>query len=280
MKNDLFEMNRVGIRMTNLCNLRCRLCVAHSPYTKDTVHISIETLNKSVDRYFEIVDYVGKLSIAGGEPLLHPDLPDFLRHLSIYKEKIGTVELVTNGTIVPDIKLIETMRLFEPKFNLLIDNYGSVSSKVNQIDKVMSNHNVTYSIRDYCSESMHCGGWVDLGNATERKHSYEEAVKLYAKCLFPQKMKFCFGITKGKIFPCGTVSRRYQLNLQTDYNEYIDLFDESLTVEQQRKKITDIYNGNYLSACEYCNGMCEDSVRYKPAEQLSIEEYRKIRAGL
>ena len=121
---------------------------------------------------------------------------------------------------------------------------------------------------------------MDFGDLTERKHSYEDAVKLYAKCAYPKKLRFCYTITKGKMFPCVTVNQRYQLNLQTDYNEYIDLFDESLTVEQQRKKITDIYNGNYLSACEYCNGLCEDSVRYKPAEQLSIEEYRKIRAGL
>lgn len=277
MKENMFKMDRVGIRMTNLCNLKCKLCGAYSPYTKDKVHISIENLNQSVDRYFNIVDYVGKFSIAGGEPLLHPELPEFLKHLSTYKDKVGVMEIVTNGTIIPNETLIESMKLFESNFNLLVDNYGKISSKVKEIDKIMNKYFIPHVIRDYCSENMHCGGWVSFGDITQKKHSYEDAVKLYSKCAYPQKMNFCFTITNGKIFPCGTVNQRYQLNLQEAYNEYIDLFDDNLTVEQQKQKILDIYNGNYLTACEYCNGMCDDSPRFKPAEQLTVEEIKKIK---
>ena len=59
-------------------------------------------------------------------------------------------------------------------------------------------------------------------------------------------------------------------------DEYIDLSDDSVSCEQNKEKIRKILNGSMLSSCLYCNGMCDDSPRFKPAEQLTFEEIKEI----
>ena len=64
-----------------------------------------------------------------------------------------------------------------------------------------------------------------------------------------------------------------------DYSEYIDLFDDVLTPEEQQRKIAAIYRKESLAACAYCNGMCEDSPRFPAAQQLNGEELAQTRSG-
>ena len=48
----------------------------------------------------------------------------------------------------------------------------------------------------------------------------------------------------------------------------LDLFDDTLSLEEQRKKIRSVLKGKSLKACAYCNGLCDNSPRFIPAEQL------------
>lgn len=141
----------------------------------------------------------------------------------------------------------------------------------------MDNAGLNYDVRDYFSEDMHCGGWVDYGNPAEMKHSLEEAERLYSKCACPQKLKFSFACVDGIMTPCDPVHNRMELGLGVEKREYIDLFDNALNVEEQRAKVMAIYHAKVLPTCAYCNGMCDDSGRYRPGEQLTKDEVRKIR---
>jgi hypothetical protein len=58
-----------------------------------------------------------------------------------------------------------------------------------------------------------------------------------------------------------------------DDDEYVNLFDKSKTRDEQISKMLYIFEADKLSACAYCRGLCEDSVRYNPAEQF-IEAVR------
>ena len=70
-----------------------------------------------------------------------------------------------------------------------------------------------------------------------------------------------------------------ELNITDNYEEYIDLFDSTLSVEEQRQKIRNIYQKKSLSACAHCQGMCDDSQRFPPAQQLTKQELLCIKAG-
>ncbi len=278
-KNNLI-IKHANMMLTLNCNLNCKLCSACIPYETSKKVLSLHELKAMMERFFEMTSFVEILDIIGGEPLLYPYLPEFFQALYPYREQFGVVKIVSNGTIVPSEQLIQTVKKYGDKFFYFVDNYGEeLSNKIPQIRAILEEAEIAHTIRDYYSENLHCGGWVDFGDVRVRKHSTEGAKTLFAKCAVSSKSQFCFSISDGKMFACTPVRRRLELGYEVSKDEYIDLFDDEVPVEKRRQIIREIYNADYLEACEYCNGMCEDSPRFKPAEQLTKEEMRQIREG-
>ncbi len=74
------------------CNFRCPFCHNYTLVTK-TLEMSISPEN-ILNRVMELKDWIDGVCITGGEPTIHPDLPEFVRELS----KIVPVKLDTNGS--------------------------------------------------------------------------------------------------------------------------------------------------------------------------------------
>lgn len=283
MKN--FTMERVTFNVTCLCNLKCKLCGAYIPYlhneSKDiNREYPLEHWIKILDRYFEIVSHVNVLAISGGEPLLYPALPAFIQHLKKYQSAIGKVQIVTNGTIIPNQDVIDAAKDFGEGLYFNIDNYGEISKAVKEIDVILERHGISYIIRNYTKDNPHCGGWVNFGGLTKQIHkTQKEAEQLFAKCANARRAHFCFLIAGNEMWPCDPARRRRYLYPPDNDSEYLNLLDDSLSTEDQQKKITAIYAMKSLTACSYCNGLCEDSTRVIPGEQLTQEELAYIKAG-
>lgn len=262
-----FVMERTGLMITLRCNLKCILCAAYAPYIKEKEDFSFSMLKETINRYFSVVDYVEKFTITGGEPLLHTKLDDILLEVIKYKDSIGTLEIITNGTIVPSDSLMDIV-VKCPKVKFLVDKYGKLSKSISEIEKKFMLYNfLNYSIRENSIDNPYCDGWVDFGNY-ELKWTEDEAKSLFSKCIQPQKFHFCFAITNGKMHPCGKSKRCKDLGIISGEDEYVDLLDRSLSSADIQKRIEMIQKADVLEACRYCNGFCEDSLRYPPAEQM------------
>ena len=266
-----FRMERVGITVTTCCNLRCRLCSVGIPYLPEHRHYPLAELENMLARCFEIATHVNKLSVTGGEPLLYPELPELLRFLKTYADRFDTVDIVTNGTLVPGAELMAAAQALGPKMFFLVDDYGAqLSTEIEAIRTVLQRSGIPHLIRANHREDAYCGGWVDYGISPRKRLLTEAAVEArYAGCAYPNRLHFCFNIIEGKMFPCAPARRCYQLGITRNDAEHIDLFDPALSIADQRAKVRSIYGGKRLEACAYCNGLCEDSERFVPAEQLS-----------
>lgn len=275
------EMYQTGIVLTMACNLNCRLCSNYAPYYPRPQHFGIEFLKEMMRRYFAVVPRIRKLMVSGGEPLLHPALGELVEDLRQYREQIGIFGIITNGTIVPSEKLLEAVDGFGCGFHFLIDNYGrELSVKAEEIDHLLTARGIEHIVRNYTDTNPHCGGFIDFGDLSVKKaQTEEEARRLFDKCAYPQKYHFSFDLIGGVMYPCGPCRRCKELGIADDYSEYIDLFDDALTPEEQRRKIAAIYRKKSLAACAYCGGMCEDSQRFRPAQQLTKEELAQVRSG-
>lgn len=279
---DDLTMERLSLVTTMACNLNCKLCGTDAPYRKGEYNFTIEQQKAVIEKYFSIVSYVRKFSLTGGESLLYRDLPALLLHLKKYLDHIGIVEVITNGTICPGEELIEICKQFHEKITFLVDDYGNdLSICIAEIDRKLSDANIPHTIRDNKAEVSHCGGWVEFGDPCKQTNfSKHDMEVLFSKCALVQKMKFCFNTRNGVMYPCEHVRRCIQFGVTPDNpNEYVDLLDNTLTVDDLRKKIINIYHLKSLSACAYCKGMCEDSERFPPAEQLTAEELNFVRKG-
>lgn len=274
---------RISLDVTHRCNMRCKLCAAHVPYFKDAWHPSYEFLIRSIDEMFRLIPQMDRLVLAGGEPLLRDDFVEILTHLLNYAGRIqNRIEIITNGSIIPEEKLLSICRKFVCRntgrqgIYFIVDNYGpSLSVHLEEIGEKLKLYGIPHELRDYY-ENLHCNGWVDFGDFSH-KRSPEEAKELFEKCAFPKQLNFCIKIFNGRIDPCSQSLHCMRMGLFDAPAEYIDLFDNSVTVEDKRQKLLSWYSLKELTACQYCDGMCEDSKRFQPAEQLSREELFQIR---
>ena len=67
---------------------------------------------------------------------------------------------------------------------------------------------------------------------------------------------------------CATARRCDSLNLLTEDNDYINLLDDDLSLEQKKRKIESFFDRKHFEACMYCDGFNDKYQRHTPAEQI------------
>jgi uncharacterized Fe-S cluster-containing radical SAM superfamily protein len=265
---EILKIKQIALIITHRCTLKCKLCGNYSPYYSPPPHFSFEYLSKVILNIFDIVDVVEKFNINGGEPLLHPQLPEIVNYLSSFIDKINILEITTNGTVTPSRELLKSLS-FSNKVEVLVDNYGpKLSTNITEIVDAFNNANIRYRVRTYYGSDVHCGGWVDLSDLTKKHTTDKDIGNIFSKCYLNSKLK-CLPVIEGKAYICPTYKRCRDLALIPDNpDEYIDLLSDTISVSAKREQIRNFYKRKYFTACEYCNGFCEDSPRFMPAEQL------------
>lgn len=253
--------------VTFRCNLNCKLCAEHSPYVKRPYHPSLEKLMEQLEKLFELVERIEKFDITGGEPFLRKDLPDILDYLySNYRDKIGTVRVTTNGTLVPTMDFVNVAIKWKENIDIIVDNYA-VSDKSEQAYHVLNDAGIPCELRDY-SDKLHCDGWVDYGDISI-KHTRKEAKRLFQKCMVP-RLGFFTCMVNGLLFPCAKARILYENIIGKAQTVHVDLFDPMLTEHGKKARMKTLMGNEVVDVCQYCNGLCEDSSRFPPAEQLTV----------
>lgn len=250
--------------VTLRCNLKCKLCAEHAPYSHRPYHPNFYELTKQLDQLFRLVSHIGKFDITGGEPFLRNDLTDILDYLRVhYQSKVDMVRITTNGTMLPPTGFIKSAAAWKSRIYVIVDNYA-VSDKSNVIYETLQKADIPCELRNY-STDLYCDGWVDYGDLS-LKHSREDAKALFYKCMVP-KLGFFTCMTNGMIFPCARARLLYE-HFIVDIG--MDIFDPALTDTGKKARMQSLLGTEVVEACRYCNGLCEDSPRYVPAEQLIL----------
>jgi hypothetical protein len=238
------------------------------PYYDRPPHYSFETISAAIKNFFAVVETVDKLTINGGEALLHPQLPEILDLLAVYKTRIGLLEILTNGTVLPGIELLGKLRDY--RVDILVNNYGShLSTRIPEIIDVFEKYGIDHRLRDQNAETRYCGGWVDISDLSLKNRADSDTKTLFSKCVYPGAFR-CFAIFGDKAYICGIYKRCVDLGTIADNpNEYVDFSDLCPdSDEEKRHKIQYFYERDFFSSCRFCDGFCPDSPRYLPAEQL------------
>jgi MoaA/NifB/PqqE/SkfB family radical SAM enzyme len=78
--------------VTDDCNLTCEYCDEYAP---GAPNVPLEELKARVDKLDDLGVMV--FDFLGGEPLMHPDLPDLLAHTKAKRRGSNVVTVITNG---------------------------------------------------------------------------------------------------------------------------------------------------------------------------------------
>ncbi len=269
----LYRYNKMYLHAVDLflhtyCNLNCEYCFVQ---TYRGVHrkITIDAIKRNIDVVFNKCDYVGIVFFGIAEGFLGGKELEFaLRYITDhYSDRFMTVEIVTNGTIIPSQSLLEVIK--NKKIRIVVDDYREnvklAEEQYLKVIKMLEENDVNYSSLKRDHWDVSCFG----DNVIE-----EDPEKL------GQKLSNCVCHAKG--FPYigykeGS-TRMYSCVFQT-INEYLGLIEEyeSDSLEFATANPLEIiefllgYNDvGYLSACAYCNGIFEGvEINHIPvAEQI------------
>jgi organic radical activating enzyme len=263
------KLRRVGFYVTFRCNLRCKLCASYTPYYENPWHIEASELCDHIDKLFDIASYIDRFHVTGGEPFLRDDLDTILFRTSQYAEKIGTLEIVTNGTIIPKEHIFRAMMKFNEKLRIIVNDYGSDTSTLAKELLSEINHrlpNAHAKTMDYTTSSL--SGWVDY-DMRHKERTESETQKIFDNCHLHKKIEWDFSMVNGTLYPCPQTKRAIELNLiSANPIEAIDILDIDCSIDSIKKRITSRFSLCVLSACKYFEGQCDSSNWHKPAEQL------------
>jgi radical SAM protein with 4Fe4S-binding SPASM domain len=137
------KFKKFYIEITNVCNLSCSFC----PETcRVPEFMNIQTFSKILDQIKPHTEYI-YLHVKG-EPLLHPNLDEFL---NLSYEKGFKVNITTNGTLIKEVrdKIMLKPSLRQINFSLhSFDGNEGVSNKNEYINNIISYVKESIAITD------------------------------------------------------------------------------------------------------------------------------------
>ncbi len=233
------EIPFFDFNVNNSCSLRCKKCDQGIPYLKNREIYRYDELKSWIDNLLEKVNYVYQISILGGEPFLNIDLDKIINYCKKNK-KIGSIIVVTNGTIFPNERIIQSLK--HKKIIVGISWYPIVDdSKRRKLIKCLEVNGINYHVRRT--------NWLDFGDWTySRNYTESQLKKIYDNCF----LKDCIQYNKGVLYHCAR--QRLLMDQKIDepgVTETINVNDVSK--EAFEKKYKSFASLKTLKACNYCN---------------------------
>ena len=257
-----FYVEQAQICLTERCSLKCKAC-AHGCYAVDagSQDMSLEMAKESADCFFERVDLVKEFVLIGGEPLLYRELDKIIAYIGEkYREKMICFSITTNGTIMPEQKILELCKKY--RVLIRISNYSAelkyLEKKYEKLKEELRRHEITYRMSDRDSH------WMDYGFETlDRGGKEEELIRVFDRC-----GTTCREIRGNRYYYC-VMARSVSDNLgfglgEDDYLDFKEVEDKKVLLEYEKG----YSDKGYLDMCNHCNGA--DAVQYPipVAEQL------------
>lgn len=214
-------LDYVETEITEFCNLNCRGCCNFTNLTKEKTFYELEEFVKDYRRLAELFSGVKKIRLMGGEPLLNPQLTDYVQ-TARELFPAADIRIVSNGLLIPrlDDERLKTIKENNCKFD--ISNYPPTRKMLSQIKTRLESFNVEYSL----------GFPLYFFFRNILEHPSDDPAPAFRNCIFTH----CHMLNHGKLSPCSYAQCIPRLNEtfglhypETDYvNIYSDITGEEI----------------------------------------------------
>lgn len=255
----------ISVLITSKCTLNCEYCSSGLPYQTKREHLPVEQLMEQVEQILALYSaagiYVEHLDLLGGEPLLHPQLADIVDTVCRRGEMFHELRILTNGTVLPEEELLETISRQTVPFLMILSDYGSLSPRTAEVCGRLEAHGLRYRVDRYHGSGQYFDGWVSYGQDGIVEGTAEER---YRNCAFFQS-----GTAESfqdRLYPCvRALALDSTGRAEIPAEDYIDLRDAF--GENVRKLRSFTTRETPYQTCVRCTGLCENAIRYPAAKQ-------------
>jgi len=250
------HIKNLDVQITERCSLKCTNCSNLMQFYEKPVNEDLDLLFSSLDRFMDSINEIDEFRVLGGDPFMNKDMHKVVNKLVSY-EKAGKVIVYTNGKIIPKGPNLECLK--NEKVILDMTNYGIVSNNAQAIIKVCEDNNIKYS------ESV-TTVWQDCGEILPfQKRTEEEKKRKFIDSCNSDTLS----LLKGKLYRCPFSANAENLNaVPKNKEDQVDLSDPKVTTADLKVKIKNVvYDKEYISACDFCNGRDYTVKKIKAAVQ-------------
>lgn len=229
--NDLYEQipklilhkaddMRIEVNLVDHCNLNCKFCDHFSPIAEKRF-LDIKVFENDISRLAKLTNgTLGGLSLIGGEPLLHNEVPKFFEISRKYFPN-AVIDMVTNGILLKNNDEVwKALKNYNIK--LLITTYP-INIDYESIDKKAKELKIAYE------------RFFMFGTDMKEKVSVHHPFKLDGsvnKNDFIQCYHFnrCIALRDGKLYTCPIIpnsehfNKYFNQNLTISEKDYIDIY--------------------------------------------------------
>jgi MoaA/NifB/PqqE/SkfB family radical SAM enzyme len=249
-----FILGTCCINITTRCTLKCKDCASMIPHYSDPKNMELHDILSDIDKILAIVDYIYVFQLAGGEPFMHKDMDAIVGKL-VNSPKIGLLNIVTNGAIVPAASIIQALK--NRKITVQISGYPK--KLVNNVDQLMETLKQN-KIRFTYSKDL---TWKDCKVGTDKNRTVDQRRKIFEVCV----TSVCNFLINGEFHKCP--SSGHLMNngiLQRNDRDFVNI--RQLSATEARKRIRTLLKCDELTACGYCDGTSIYTPTIPPAIQI------------
>ncbi len=252
------RLDYVEIEVSRGCNLNCKGCNEFSNLLDKSSFGDLESTKRDLLRLKDLFWGIGKIRLMGGEPLMNPDFPEFVKATrEIFPD--CDLRLLSNGILIPKLSREDLQMVKECNCSFDISVYPPVKKMLKRIKKRLDENGVPYTLslkNSYFFKSL-------------LKEPLRSPVESFNNCLFTH----CHGINDGYLSACTNQMYAYRLNEAFGLNfPTEDKIDLSST-ELDGWAINRVFSQPH-EFCRYCGqGMVPYRWETCPAHKAKAEDW-------
>jgi organic radical activating enzyme len=254
----------IGCILGKICTLRCEHCVERVPYVKpaDKRFYSADAIISDIYKLAESNRFITMLDFVGGEPFLHPDLPEIIKEARKI-ENIGIINVFTNGTVVPGDELLEQLK--SDYVTVDLSNY-SMSLNQRQKNKIIRTKEILVKHGVHLFEATDFS-WSDNNSFDWVRDDDARLAYRFSRCT----LKDCYRLADGKMFRCLHHYAGYASGKLSIDSSVVDIRDaDRKTLARQLNEFLAL---PYIDACRRCE-LPFDAQLVRSGKQLPLRRMK------
>lgn len=263
--NKKVSIPQIDFLITTNCTLNCENCASLIPcYDYEKRHnLSFKQFKSDLDDLLSVVDKIYRLKLIGGEPFLVEDLNEMLEYVCKQKQVIS-VEITTNGTIIPDDKICETLKKYSRKALVVLSDYSENKDlnciKFDEIKNKLEKYDIYTVFSKY--------NWFEIGNISWRNKTNNELIQSFEQCW----QKDCLAFSEGVLYNCTRTAAIARLtDFQVPQSEFVNIRDQDKS--SLLNKLNQFFAKEFFSTCAFCNTVLINDIQ--PSKQIQKNDFPK-----
>lgn len=237
------EFLKFEVHIVDHCNLNCKGCGHFSPISAP-IYLQLKDFQQDLERIRVLFNNnIRLINLLGGEPLLHPDLPDFF-YIARAIFPYTNISLLTNGLTLIKMSNHFWKAVRVNEIQIEVTRYP-IKFNYDEIFKLAKNKKVKFKFFGSTGRSARTFYHLPL----DLSGSQNEGLS-YSGCYMAND---CVALKNGKLYPCPVAAYAYKMN-ETYGTHLINMDSDCINIYEAESAESILkFLSHPIPFCRYCD---------------------------